>query len=37
MAITPQAVLEEVLLLLDHKATIDQAAPEKKIYTRNDN
>jgi ADP-heptose:LPS heptosyltransferase len=37
MAITPQAVLEEVLLLLEHKATIDQATPEKKIYTRNDN
>jgi ADP-heptose:LPS heptosyltransferase len=36
-AITPEAVREEVLLLLDHKATIDQAAPEKNIYTRNDN
>jgi len=36
MAITPEAVLEEVLLLVSDKATITEAVPEKRINRRND-
>jgi hypothetical protein len=36
MAITPQAVLAEVMSLLGDKAMINEAAPDKKINSRND-